>query len=217
MTLTGSTMRWSMTSIQAAAVCFALVGMTTLGCQHTAQVAEGNTLSLSVGGRVPRSFERLLILYAPTDDPLLRAAYSRLEAEAFGLKNQRPALRILDRIDGQMILREQQFQSHGMVSDETAVHLGHLLGADSLLFYRIEAPTLRDQIRAQFSGTLPSITVMSKIVAVETGEIVFQSLIATPIQDFSPDDSPGRMDSRIQTALEHSLKRTTEALRAAFE
>ncbi len=53
------------------------------------------------------------------------------------------------------ILNEQRLQVSGTVSDATAVHMGRILGADSVLLYHIEAPNMRDRTLARVSGDLP--------------------------------------------------------------
>ena len=43
------------------------------------------------------------------------------------------------------IVAEQRFQVEGLVSEESAVRIGRMLGVDSVLMYRIDGSTLRDR------------------------------------------------------------------------
>ena len=46
------------------------------------------------------------------------------------------------------IIAEQRFQVEGLVSEESAVRIGRMLGVDSVLMYRIDGSTLRDRFFA---------------------------------------------------------------------
>lgn len=68
---------------------------------------------------------------------------------AFQLKTNRPNLRIIDRSQMPASVAEQRFQVGGLVSEESAVRIGRMLGVDSVLIYRIDGPTLRERFFAQ--------------------------------------------------------------------
>jgi hypothetical protein len=44
------------------------------------------------------------------------------------------------------------------VSEQTAIRLGRVLGVDSVLLYRIQGATPRDNMLARFYGALPPFT-----------------------------------------------------------
>jgi hypothetical protein len=87
-----------------------------------------------------------------------------LEVAAFPLKTFRPDLRIIDRSHMPTIVSEQRYQVSGLVSEESAVRIGRMLGADNVLIYLINGPTLRDRLFARQHQDLPPMTVTSKII-----------------------------------------------------
>jgi hypothetical protein len=153
-----------------------------------------------------------VVLYPATSVRDVRDAYSRLEADAFTLKAIRPSIRIVDRRHLPAIVREQQFQLRGMVSEDTAVHLGKVLGVDAALVYQIEGPTFRDIVLARFSGEVPPVVITSKIILVETAEVVFHNVVTSAIPPTT--DS---LTSDVRGALERAVIRTTSDLRLAFQ
>ncbi|MBI4400781.1 MAG: hypothetical protein HY581_04025 [Nitrospirae bacterium] len=170
--------------------------------------------------QVPLNIERLAILYPKTYNKELLDAYTRLEGLAFQLKELRPFLRIVDRFNLDAVLGEQRFQVGGAVSDESAIRLGRLLGVDGILLYRIEGPTLRDRFFSKYYGDLPPYVVTSKIIMVESAEVVFHNVVTTPVgrpgmpMPFFFNDP--HMDVQVRAALDHGIAQTTEDLRHAF-
>lgn len=162
--------------------------------------------------QVPASVERLAILYPRTYIRGLLEAYTRLEGAAFQLKEQRPFLRIVERSSLQHVLDEQRFQFGGHVTEETAIRLGRLLGVDSILLYRIESPTVRDRLVARLHRELPPVLVTSKVILVETAEVVFYNVVSSPID---PDDGDV-FEPRIRAALERGVSQTIADLWHAF-
>jgi len=170
--------------------------------------------------QVPLHVERLAILYPKTYNRELMDAYSRLEGAAFQLKEQRPFLRIVDRFDLPTIRGEQRLQLGGAVSDESAVRLGRLLGVDSVLFFRIEGPTLKDQVFARDHGDLPPFTVTSKIILVESAEVVFYNVVTSRVEAFrglTPFFSREfHVQPQVRAALDRGLAQTIADLSHAF-
>lgn len=193
------------------------------GCQSTAPpVLQGPTVLKTVPPslQVPFTVERLAVLYPKTSIRELLDAYHRLEGAAFRLKEQRPSLRIVDRFELQTILGEQRFQFEGSVSEESAVRLGRLLGVDSVLLYRIEGPTFRDRVLARYYGDLPPFTVTSKIIMIESAEVVFHNVVTSPVvgvrDALSPSAVESSMPPAVRAALERGVAQTTEDLWHAF-
>ena len=102
---------------------------------------------------------------------------------AFQLKTFRPSLRIIDRVHIPAIVLEQRYQVRGLVSDESSVHLGRMLGVDSVLIYRIDGPTLRNRLWARRHRDLPPVTVTSKIIRVESAEVVYHNVVTTRVNE----------------------------------
>jgi hypothetical protein len=167
--------------------------------------------------KIPASVERLAIVYPHSADPTLAVIYAHLEAQTFLLKVRRPSLRILDRVHLQKVLEEQRFQVSGAVSDDSMARIGHLLGADSILSYRVERPTLHDLLRARFSGQVPPVRVFSKVTLVESGEVVFHHVV-TVQPPAPPEEAPfTAVEPLVQEVLKTGMGRTLLALQRAFQ
>lgn len=199
-----------------------LLGLTAVGCQTASPLALTPSARNDAPGfvHVPMTVERLAILYPKTYNRELMDAYARLAWAAFQLKEQRPSLRIVERLDLPAIQGEQLFQLSGVVSDATAMSVGRLLGADSVLLYRIDGPTLRDRVLAKLYGELPPFTVTSKVVRVESAEVVYHNVVTTPVA-FQEDSLPSlfndpQRDPSFQTALERGIAKTISDLQRAF-
>ena len=165
--------------------------------------------------QVPFSIERLAIFYPETVDRRLMNAYLRLEGGTFQLKELRPALKLVERFDLLRVLDEQRFQLSGAVSDETAVHLGRLLGIDSVALYRVEGPSIRDRALARVVGGLPPVVVTSKIILIENAEVVFLNAVTVPVE-VAIDQALASIDSQLQIALDRGVAQTIADLRRAF-
>lgn len=167
-------------------------------------------------GHIPSSILRLATLYPKASNYGDGPSYAELEAKSFLLKTHRPKLQIVDRTSLQGVLEEQSRQLDGSVADNSISRIGHLLGADSLLFYRIESPTLRDQVWFHVSGSLSPVKIYSKVIRVETGEVIFHNVVAVPIQSLPVDSSFQQLSPMIKLATERAITRTIEDLSQAF-
>lgn len=192
-----------------------LLGSSLLGCQSalpqrapTSHVWKTVPPSL----QVPPTIERLAVLYPKTYMRELMEAYARLEGAAFQLKEQRPLLRIIERSSLQAILDEQRLQFGGGVSEETAIRLGRLLGVDSILLYRIDSPTVRDRLFARLRNEVPPVLVTSKIIMVETAEVVFHNVVSSPVEQNDGDV----FQPHIRAALDRGVAQTIADLWHAF-
>lgn len=132
---------------------------------------------------IPADVQRMVILYPRGETPEWSSAYSRLEGAAFQFKTFRPNLRIIDRSHIPIIVAEQRFQVGGLVSEESAVRVGRMLGVDSVLIYRIDGPTLRDRFFAHTYRDLPPVTITSKIIRVESGEVVYHNVVTARVDE----------------------------------
>lgn len=170
---------------------------------------------------MPIHVERLAVLHPRSSNRLTMDAYARLSGATFRLKEQRPSLRILERVDLSAIQYEQYLQLSGAVSDQSALSVGRLMGVDSVLLYRIEEPSIRDRIHARLYSDLPPFTVTSKIIMVESGEVVYHNVVTAPIarahQPVPLFFSDPEMDRHIRAALDRGVAQTVADLRRAFE
>ncbi len=164
---------------------------------------------------IPFSIERVAIFYPEASDRMVMNAYLRLEGGTFQLKELRPTLKLVERFDLRRILDEQRFELSHAVSDDTAVHIGHLLGVDSVALYRVEGPSTRDRALANVIGRVPPVVVVSKIIRVEDGEVVFLNAVTVPVER-STDEALFSVDSQLQTALDRGVAQTIADLRHAF-
>jgi hypothetical protein len=166
--------------------------------------------------QIPTSVARLAILFPHETDPSIKSTYLHLEAHSFRLKALRPELQFVDRTLLQVLRQEQNFQLSGSVSDQTAIRLGQLLGADSILHYYVERPTWLDQMRARFSGQLPPVRVYSKVIRVETGEVLFHHMVSVQSRELSDDETYAPVTPLVQAAVKQGVGRTLQALQQAF-
>ena len=168
---------------------------------------------------IPAGVERMVVLYPRGGSPEWSSAYSRLEGAAFQLKTFRPNLRIIDRAHMPAIVAEQRFQVGGLVSEESAIRVGRMLGVDSVLIYWIDGPTLRDRFFARRHQDLPPVTVTSKIIRVESAEVVYHNVVTAHADEASGWSLSDSIDynqwSRV--AIDRGVMQTVEDLRRAFE
>lgn len=170
---------------------------------------------------IPPDVQRLAVMYPRGANPEWSSAYSRLEGAAFQLKAHRPTLRIVDRSHMPTVFTEQRFQVGGLVSDESAIRIGQMLGVDSVLIYKIDGPTLRDRFWARQHRDLPPITVTSKIIRVESAEVVYYNVVTAWVEGadgsrwFLSDNVDYQRWSR--EALDRGIIQTVSDLRRAFQ
>lgn len=188
------------------------------GCQNANRPLQDTKISTTVppGIQIPTSVQRLAILYPKSADHELMSAYIQLEGATFKLKTKRPSLKIVDRSDRDTILNEQVLQSSGAINDATATHVGQILGADSVLLFQINVPNLRGRTMSRMTGELPPVVLSSKIIAVETGEILYHNVVTVPIEKVDQEATFFSINPNLQTALTRGEVRTVEDLEEAF-
>ena len=170
---------------------------------------------------IPAGVQRIVVLYPRGGSPEWASAYSRLEGAAFRLKTFRPNLRIIDRSHMPAIVAEQRFQVGGLVSEESAVRIGRMLGVDSVLIYRIDGPTLRDRFFARRHRDLPPVTVTSKIIRVESAEVVYHNVVTAHVDE--TEASGWSLSDNVdyhrwsREAVDRGVMQTVDDLRRAFE
>ncbi len=189
-----------------------LLAATVAGCQGT-PVRPFASHTLAPITQVPLTIERLAVLYPRTYNREFLNAYSLLAGSAFQLKTQRPSLRIVERLDLPAIHGEQRFQLNGDVSDIGAIRVGRLLGADSILLYHIDGPGLRDLILAKLYGDARPFTVTSKVIRVESAEVLYHNVVTVPI----PTSDDDLQQPLFRMALQQGIAQTIADLQRAFQ
>ena len=176
-------------------------------CRPTPHVAveQAPVDSTMSGFPVPQQVRRLAVWYPRTWDQDVAYGYSRLEQAAFQLKTQRSWIKIVERRNIEPLTDEQRLQVSGRVADDGAMRVGKLLGADSMLFFRIDVPSWRDRLLARFYGKMPPLVVSSKIISVESGEVLYDDIVTAMPAPLSGEWSDYVSDYALQPALRFAL------------
>ena len=177
--------------------------------------------SMPSASPIPADVQQMAVLYPRGGTSDWSSAYGRLEGAAFQLKTFRPNLRIIDRSHIQAIVSEQRFQAGGLVSEDSAVRIGRMLGVDSVLIYRIDGPTLRDRFFAREHHDLPPVTITSKIIRVESGEVVYHNVVTARVDE--TEESGWSLSDNVdyqrwsRAALDRGIMQTVYDLHRAFD
>ncbi|MDF0673552.1 MAG: hypothetical protein P0120_04290 [Nitrospira sp.] len=170
--------------------------------------------------RVPQDIRRLAVWYPRTSEQEMTYGYSRLEQATFQLKKQRSWIKIVERRDIDQLTNEQRWQLSGRVEDDSVVRIGKWLGADSLVLFRIEGPTMRERMLARFYGRMPPFVVSSKIISVASGEVLYHDIVtamATPQSgEWSDYASDYELQPAMRAALDHALSVAIGHLHQSF-
>jgi hypothetical protein len=169
---------------------------------------------------VPQHVRRLAIWYPRTLEQELAYGYSRLEQAAFQLKRQRADIKIVERRNLEQVTDEQRFQLSGRVGDDSVVHVGRWLGADSIVLFRIDGPTWRERLLARMHGKMPPFVVSSKIILLESGEVLYHDVVtAEPMPssgEWSDYDSDQQLRPAMHAALDQALSTAILHLHRSF-
>ena len=140
----------------------------------------------------------------------------RLEGATFQLKERRPTLKIVERLDLGTIQDEQRFQSSGLASDESAIGIGRILGIDGIVLYRVSCPSLRDLFMSKFTGAPAPVFVTSKVILVESGEVVYHNVVTTHVEPHRGSFRRADLSPLINLALVRGVDKTITDLQHAF-
>jgi hypothetical protein len=154
---------------------------------------------------VPQHVRRLAVWYPTTFEQEVAYGYTTLEQATFQLKRQRSWIKIVERRNIEQLTNEQRLQLSGRVGDDSAVRVGKWLGADSMVLFRIDAPTWRERLLARFYGKMPPFIVSSKIISLESGEVLYHDIVTTRPVPASGDWSDYASDYELQPALHSAL------------
>lgn len=192
------------------------------GCQtNTAPVDEVSMrAAVPLVPAISQHVHRVAVFYPITYERDIAYGYAKLEQAVLQVKRQRPWLRVLDRRHLATITSEQRLQLSPRFSDDDAVHMGRLLGADSIVIFHIDGPSWRDRLLSRMHGTMPPMAVTSKVVEVETGEVLYHDMvIRTPIPDsrgWDAYDSDYQLQWFLRSCLDQSLAEAIANLNHAF-
>jgi hypothetical protein len=138
---------------------------------------------------VPWAFARvryLAIVTQPAAEAQWGPVAERLEALLGQLLVARvPSLQLVERRALARVLEEQALAASGQVSDATAVGVGRLVGADGLLVLDLSGPRLVELLLMPHAEQLPPVQVTLKLLAVETGAVLWLRTLKEPVQDTS--------------------------------
>lgn len=205
--------------IQAGVIVGLLSGM--LGCQGKSPQIVPSSVSSVSPFPIPQEVQRIAVLYPKSVGSEMADAYNRLEEATFGLKLVRPSLKFVDRLYLPLVLEEHRFQLAGSVADESAVRLGRVLGVDTVLIYRINGPSMRDRMWARSYRDLPPVTVTSKMIRVESAEVLYHNIVETEIEgSFSWGGSlldKADYQRLSREAMERGILQTVSELRQALQ
>lgn len=201
----------------------ALIGLCSqTGCRSTPPVVTNQAAieTVMMSERVPQNVRRLAVWYPRTFEQEVTYGYSRLEQATFQLKKQRSWIKIVERRDLDQLTNEQRWQLSGRVEDDSMVRIGKWLGADSLVLFQIQGPTMRERMLARFYGKMPPFVVSSKIISVESGEVLYHDIVtATAVPESGEWDdyaSDYELQPAMRTALDHALSIAIVHLNQSF-
>lgn len=189
------------------------------GCRTEFTVSDPVSQPLTPAILIPGDVRRIAVLYPQSASAEWTQAYHRLEGATFSLKQHRPNLTIVDRLHLPVLLGEHRFQLTGAVADSSAIHIGRLLGADSVLIYRIDGPSWRDRMWARQASDLPPILVTSKLIRVESAEVLYHRVIVAQLEESAVSGWWDGQDAQrlSRAALERGIRETVVELGRAFD
>ncbi|HJT21998.1 MAG TPA: hypothetical protein VJ746_16095 [Nitrospira sp.] len=202
--------------IAAAAVCW----MQT-ACRPTPKVVNPPAIEVDPYSLpVPQHIRRLAVWYPRASEREAAYGYSRLEQAAFQLRTQRAGMTILERRNIGPLTDEQRLQASGRIDDDSAVRIGRWIGADSLVLFQIDVPTWRDRLLARFHERMPPFVVSSKIISVESGEVLYHDVVrAVPVPpsgEWADYASDHELQPAMHAALDEALSRAIARLHRSF-
>ena len=205
-----------------AAGLFSMLLFVLTGC-HNAPLPIARTIRISSSWSappIPTDVQRIAVFHPPSYNRDFSEAYHRLEGAVFDLKVYRSKLKIVDRANLPTLITELRFQSGGAVTDDTALHIGRLLGADSVLLYMIEGPTAYERLMARHLSQVQPMIITTKIIRVESAEVVYEDVVIAEVAVMGYEDwSLSNLDySQLRReALERSIRQTVIDLQQAFQ
>jgi hypothetical protein len=179
------------------------------GCRPPTPVAADLSAfePITTDAPVPQRVRRLAVWYPRAAEQDLAYGYSRLEEATFQLKRQRSWIKIVDRRNLDQLTEEQRFQLSGRVADDSAIKVGQWIGADSMVVFRIDGPTWRERLLARMYGKMPPFVVSSKIISLESGEVLYHDVVSASPVPASGEWSDYASDYELRPVLQAALDR----------
>ena len=196
------------------------IGLLAAACRPV-PVADHSPMTMLLDDvAVPQHVRRLAVWYPRTWEQEVSYGYSRLEQAAFQLKKRRADIKIVERRNLEQLTDEQRLQLSGRVGDDSVVRVGRWLGADGLVLFRIDGPTWRERLLARMHGKMPPFVVSSKIISLESGEVLYHDVVtAVPVPDtgeWSDYDSDHQLRPAMHAALDQALSTAILHLHQSF-
>lgn len=189
------------------------------GCQ-TPPPPVVTAISPPLGPAIPSHVRRIAVFYPIANERDVAYGYAKLEQAVLLVKHQRPWVRVVERRHLTAVIHEQRLQLTAQFSDDSAVHVGRMLGADSIVVFHIDGPSWRDRLLARMHGTMPPVVISSKVVEVETGEVLYHDMvIRTPMPGSRGWDayaSDFELQPLLRSSLEQSVSEAIVNLIEAF-
>ena len=196
---------WFMVGVMTAPAIITMCLLTACRSTPRANVHEALDHSAADLARVPSHVARIAVWYPRTGDRDVAYGYMKLEHATFHIKQQRPWIRIVERRALETVIDEQRLQVSGRMADESAISIGQWLGVDSLVLFQIQRPTWRDRVWARWSEQMASVVITSKIISVETGEVLYHDIVRIlPVSPRGTWDRYGT-DAELQPVMRASL------------
>ncbi|WP_447973661.1 hypothetical protein [Nitrospira sp. Kam-Ns4a] len=123
---------------------------------------------------------RVAILVPYTTDRMLATAYAKLESRTANLFQTVLGSQVAERTDLPSVQAEQHWQYAQPAAEDSLVSLGRLVGADALVLYRIVTPDLAERMFAESGAALSPVSVLAKVVGVETGLVLWTYEVTVP-------------------------------------
>lgn len=193
-------------AVPIAVFCSILLG----GCRDGPPPAFRPLMGVPSVPAISQDVRRVAVFYPSTPERDLAFGYAKLEQAMLHVTRQRPWVKVLDRRHLLAVAMEQRMHLSARFSDDSAVHLGRLLGADSIVVFHIDGPSWRDRLLARMHGAMPPVVVTSKVVQVETGEVLYHDMVVrTPVPDRQGWDTYAS-DYELQPLLRASLEQNVD-------
>lgn len=160
---------------------------------------------------------RVAILVPRPPDHTLAGTYAKLESRTATLFQTVLGSQVVERADLPSVLTEQSWQYTHAVSEQSLVSVGKLVGADALVLYRIVTPDLAERIFAEAGDELSPVTVLAKVVGVETGVVLWAHEVTEPVRSAGRHLSrEGGYDPGVGQALDRGVDEMLAALAEAI-
>jgi hypothetical protein len=193
-----------------------IVSLAVAGCRTQASV-----VTMQQPDTRMAAIARLAIITPQTADGRWRPVAARLETMAHEVLAARPDIQRVERTDLGRVIDEQVFQLSGRVGDETAQPVGTLTGADALLIFRCDGPSIHDLMLGR-PEDMPPVVITAKIVETKTGSVLWHEGVTVPVEISRPWWRRGLMleplgAGILRTAVETALVQLRSDLEAAFQ